>query len=202
MKLNNAFQSTFAIAALTLAAASQAGQFEKIDTLKDGTNVYAYTGSMELEDAKTYKQILDRDRHSVIVINSPGGQFVAGLEMGQMTMERDSEVTLIVDMAYSAAGMWALADDKITFLAEESELGLHLPFRADAETGAEAKKEAQPSLDGEQMFIGYAMGHFLQERFGANAAFAIMNDLAKIRDEFGTQGFLVFNGKQEVGIRK
>ncbi|MBS1704242.1 MAG: hypothetical protein JST40_00095 [Armatimonadetes bacterium] len=191
-QFNNFARRALTITALVGAfAAAQAGTFTSLGATDEGIEMYKYSGEMKLDDAKEYAKLLDKPEHIGILIDSPGGQFVAGLVMGELTAKFRDEVTLVVDHAYSAAGLWALADDDMIFLNDKSELGLHLPYAY-----GEVMTEAQAQR------IGHLMGKYLDDRMGDEAGEAIMEKLADIRDQYGKFAMLVINGAGDVKIKK
>lgn len=189
-----------AAAAMLSVAAAQAGTFTEIQHDKaKNIKAYAYTGTIEMKDVETYKHILSQPEYAMIFVNSPGGQWVAGLELGYLTLKHRGDVTIVVDKAYSAAGMWAMADDDQTWVDEKSELGLHLPYVNKLQASADNFSISEEDW----MTVGHKMGKFFEHCLGdEDLAEGMMDKLSSIRASYGKQAMWMFNGAGKDWVKK
>lgn len=180
-----------AMAAAMAPAVVSAGKFVDIsnDKTPSGQTWIVYTGEVVPSDVRKYKALLRREDHIVLVIDSPGGSFYAGIELGRLTQENSDKVTIRFDKAYSAAALWALGDDEPDFLTDDSELGLHLPY-VDGRLG-----------EGEAQKLGYEFGKYIDDVLGSGAD-KVMDALGEMRDKCGKTALLVFRKGKEPFIRE
>jgi len=184
---------TAATAAIyALAIWSQAGEFTLVKTDTDKkVKIYTYTGEIVKSDVDAYKELLKQTDHIVVGIESPGGNFLTGIELGRETMKSQGKVTLVVVHAYSAAGLWAMGDKGAQFLNDESEIGLHLPYMP-----------KDPLTDGQAMFLGFKMGEYLNEVLPSEEiATNMMADLAEIRDSHPKTAMRVWGKAGKLSIK-
>lgn len=182
---------------LTLSCAfAFAGTFEKLDfteeeqkSLPKNSVYYSYTGTVEKSDEEVFKKISEKYKKNLyVVIDSNGGEFISGLLMGYTTVINENHI--IVEKAWSAAGMWAVADKKREYLNDESEIMLHLPYSTE--------KIEKPELF---MQLGCLTRDYLQEFFGLEEAKNLMSKMNELRDKNGINAGIVFNKKGKF-IRK
>jgi len=173
-----------------------AGTFEKLDfteeeqkSLPKNSVYYSYTGTVEKSDEEVFKKISEKYKKNLyVVIDSNGGEFISGLLMGYTTVINENHI--IVEKAWSAAGMWAVADKKREYLNDESEIMLHLPYSTE--------KIEKPELF---MQLGCLTRDYLQEFFGLEEAKNLMSKMNELRDKNGINAGIVFNKKGKF-IRK
>jgi len=173
-----------------------AGTFEKLDftdeqqkSLPKNSVYYSYTGTVEKLDEDVFKKISEKYKKNLyVVIDSNGGEFISGLLMGYTTVINENHI--IVEKAWSAAGMWAVADKKREYLNDESEIMLHLPYSTE--------KIEKPELF---MQLGCLTRDYLQEFFGLEEAKSLMSKMNELRDKNGINAGIVFNKKGKF-IRK
>jgi serine/threonine protein phosphatase PrpC len=173
-----------------------AGTFEKLDftdeqqkSLPKNSVYYSYTGTVEKSDEDVFKKISEKYKKNLyVVIDSNGGEFISGLLMGYTTVINENHI--IVEKAWSAAGMWAVADKKREYLNDESEIMLHLPYSTE--------KIEKPELF---MQLGCLTRDYLQEFFGLEEAKSLMSKMNELRDKNGINAGIVFNKKGKF-IRK
>jgi len=173
-----------------------AGTFEKLDfteeeqkSLPKNSVYYSYTGTVEKSDEEVFKKISEKYKKNLyVVIDSNGGEFISGLLMGYTTVINENHI--IVEKAWSAAGMWAVADKKREYLNDESEIMLHLPYSTE--------KIEKPELF---MQLGCLTRDYLQEFFGLEEAKSLMSKMNELRDKNGINAGIVFNKKGKF-IRK
>ena len=173
-----------------------AGTFEKLDfteeeqkSLPKNSVYYSYTGTVEKSDEDVFKKISEKYKKNLyVVIDSNGGEFISGLLMGYTTVINENHI--IVEKAWSAAGMWAVADKKREYLNDESEIMLHLPYSTE--------KIEKPELF---MQLGCLTRDYLQEFFGLEEAKNLMSKMNELRDKNGINAGIVFNKKGKF-IRK
>ncbi len=181
------------IVATICAAASFAGTFRDIpsDETAAGERWISYTGEVEQKDVATYESLLKGEDQIILVINSPGGDFLTGIKLGKLTRNYRDEVTIYVDKAYSAAALWTIGDDNYDWLTEDAELGFHLPYiyGKDAKSGTEQN-------------VGYIMGRYLEDVFGEDDATQFLAALGQIRDQYGKFAMLCFAPDKDPYIKK
>jgi len=173
-----------------------AGTFEKLDfteeeqkSLPKNSVYYSYTGTVEKSDEEVFKKISEKYKKNLyVVIDSNGGEFISGLLMGYTTVINENHI--IVEKAWSAAGMWAVADKKREYMNDESEIMLHLPYSTE--------KIEKPELF---MQLGCLTRDYLQEFFGLEEAKSLMSKMNELRDKNGINAGIVFNKKGKF-IRK
>ncbi len=185
---NQTFLTVVAFALGTTFAS--AGTFTRLDDIEKA-DAYVFKGVIEKGDARKFERLFDTEKHVIVVINSPGGNAMEGLELGRIAIRHQKDVTLVADRAYSAAGMWWLGDDDGTFLRDESEVGWHLPYM---------RNKRMP--EGVAQLIGYEFGKYLTEAVGTKAADAFMNDLAEIQDRYGKNALRTYRKDKQMRIRK
>lgn len=171
-------------------ACAFAGTFEKIDftaeqqkSLPKNSIYYSFTGSVEKSDEEVFKKLSKKHlKNLYLVIESNGGDFITGMLLGYEVLLNENHI--IVDRAFSAAGMWALGDKKRVYLNDESELMLHLPYVLEA--------DKQPELF---MQLGCLTRDYLEEFFGLEEAKNLMSEMTKLRRENGINAGIIYNKK-------
>lgn len=191
--VKNIRRIALALAAMAVACVSQAGTFKEVvsEKIPEGHKLYMYEGEIKDVDVPAYEKLIKQDEHITIVINSLGGNFIAGVDLGRMTMKYRDEVTLVVDKAYSAAATWALGDDDMAWLNEKSELGLHMPFLVGQDAGA-----------GLDQNLGYIFGRYLEDVFGEETGPKILMRLGEIRSQYGKFAMLVMRNGKDPYVKK
>ncbi|MCU0317556.1 MAG: hypothetical protein MUC92_13300 [Fimbriimonadaceae bacterium] len=189
----NIVTKTIALVSLVVATvASQAGTFRQIESPSPRVAAYVYSGTVAQGDERAYGQLLSRHEELIIVIDSPGGNLLAGIQMGQLTRQNDQRVTLVAKQAYSAAGMFWLGDSQPKFLDEESEVGLHLAFSDDPKVN-----------DAFDQTVGYMIGKYFEQMLGdADVAFKLMERLSVMRYDHGRNAMLILTADGKTGIRR
>jgi len=178
------------LALISAYAFASAGTFEKIDftaeeqkSLPKNSIYYSFTGTVEESDKDAFEKLSKKHlKNLYVVINSTGGDFITGLLMGYQTMINENHI--IVENAFSAAGMWALGDKKKVFLDDESQIILHLPYVL--------QPEKQPELF---MQLGCLTRDYLEECFGLEEAKSLMSKMTTLRRENGINAGIVINKK-------
>ena len=178
------------LALISAYAYSFAGTFEKLDftaqeqkSLPKNSIYYSYTGKVEASDKDVFEKLSKaHTKNLYVVIDSSGGEFITGLLMGYITAINENHI--IVEKAYSSAGMWALGDKKRQFLNDESEIILHLPYTD--------KPEERPEVF---MQLGCLTRDYLEEFFGLEEAKNLMSKMNSLRKEHGINAGIVFNKK-------
>lgn len=183
--------ATLSVAALA-ATSALAGTFKDISNREtpDGERWIYYTGTVTQSDTKTYESLLKGDDMIVLVMDSGGGDFYAGIALGKLTRKYRDMVQILVSKAYSAAALWTVGDDDYDWLDEDAELGFHLPYQY-----------AQNSTAGTNQKIGYEMGRYLETVMGREDAETLMEVLADIRDEHGKFAMLCFGPDKDPYIK-
>lgn len=190
-RLRIGLAATIALAA-TLA---HGGDFKLTSTdAKTGAREYHYTGEIVPSDVSKFETILAKTGHVTVTVDSPGGSFVAGLQLGYLAEANSKKLTIVIGQAFSAAAVWALGDDEPQWRDNESALAMHLPFVTDR-TGIDSEDD---------MIVGYMLNEYLEDVVGETAADRLMEGMYAVRKEHGTQGFLVMlpSGKAEVWVPK
>ena len=93
---------------------------------KTADHCYDYTGDIESSDVDQLTQLSKDNKSLTITINSYGGEYEAGLDLGRFTNSHG--IKIVVDVARSAAGLWALGDRHVKYLTKASNILLHLPY--------------------------------------------------------------------------
>ena len=183
---------TLAIATLTMAMATtaQAGTFTQLKVY-DNAEAWLFEGEIVEGDAKAFANLLARDPHIILVIDSPGGSALEGFALGRLTMKYRDEVTLVAQRAYSAAGMWWLGDDEPQFLDDKSEVGWHLSYLF-----GERMDESSAQL------LGHLTGKYLSDALDEDTAEALMIDLATIQAEYGKFALRTLRKDGKLRIKK
>lgn len=180
------------IATMCTLSIAQAGTFKRIDKgdIKDN-QIWLYTGEVVAGDVPNLVKVLDEEDHVTIVIDSPGGEWVAGMDLGRETRKRRDEVTLIAKAAYSSAANWWMADDDRTFLDKDAEVGLHLPYA-----------NGKDIPEGQDQQVGYLMGSYYAKVLSSeDVAGQLMGLLADLRSKHGKFGLYVLKGDGSYQIR-
>lgn len=143
---------------------------------------YNYTGDIDTADVALLAA-LPNDHEVTVVVNSKGGEYVAGLDLGRLTKLR--HVHIVVDFAASAAGLWALGDPHVAYLPAGLGVWLHLPFiyglSEDPETW---------------MMDGVVLESYIMDMLGykRERADAMLIELTYLRSTFGHSAYLVMHG--------
>lgn len=184
------------LAVATLAAligtAAHAGDFTELK-LEDKSlpKSYAFTGEIVPGDSQKLEQLATSNSQLIVVISSPGGNFIEGIKLGAVTQKYNSKLNIYIDQAFSAAGLWAIADDHPKFLSDDSILGLHMAFNPNGLVDP-----------GDEQLSGFIMGRYLEDVLGGiQPAMELMGKMAEAR-KYGTQAMVVLtansNGWQVV----
>lgn len=185
MKIKTQRTIALTVATAFVACTASAGTFSRIDKGDTaGTQLWLYTGEVVAGDVPNLKKVLDEQDHVIIVIDSPGGEWLAGMEMGKETRKRRDEVTLVAKGAYSSAANWWMSDDDRRFLDKDSEVGLHLPY-----------VNGKDIPEGQDQHVGYLMGRYFEKVLSSeDVADKLMSLLATVRSEHGKFGLYVIKG--------
>jgi hypothetical protein len=169
---------------------SLAGTFEKMELEKKTDYVwYQFTGTIEKSDLEVFKNLAEKHGNKLfMVITSAGGDFITGLSLGVVTI--DKKVNVCVNKAYSAAGIWALGDKTRVYLDEKSELGIHLPYSV--------KPESKPEL---WMNLGCIYRDYLEIIFDLTIARDLMREMTDLRANYATDSMIVYT-KAGKSVRK
>ena len=111
-----------------LSSIGYAGTFTKV---RD--NVYDYTGTVDFTDLPQLKKLVNAagDTFIVVQVDSYGGYFTAGLELGRYVREKNSKIHMITKQSYSAAAFWVVGDRSYDYYDTDSFLWFHLPYYVD-----------------------------------------------------------------------
>lgn len=181
------------MATLTILAAtatSNAGTFTMIKEIED-SEIWVYEGEVTKGDAKKLESIIKRDPHIIMVIDSPGGDALEGFALGRTTSRYRDEITLVAESAYSAAGMWWLADDDGTFLDDESEVGWHLSYMY----GKQVPEHTAQVL-------GYMTGKYLEDMLDEEIATNMMIAMANLQEKEGKFALMTLRKDGKIRTRR
>jgi len=151
------------------------GEFTKLST-----HHYFYTGELERDDISTLSRLYKQDKKLIITIYSLGGSYQAGLDLGEYTKAHG--IRIIVEEAYSAAGLWAIADHHMKYEDEGSFVWLHLPYNYDDDSPGEL-----------WMLKGIVLEAYLMDVVGwsREKAFYIIHEMTKLRKDYGINAGVV-----------
>lgn len=168
---------TAAIAALLVVAPlSHAGTFAPA-----GAGRYVYTGHIEQADVSRLKKLAEDGQRFEVVIESNGGDLMAGIALGDYTRTIDWQVTVTVRRALSAAALWTVGDRDWHYENDDAVVGWHLPWYADADGGPKRQSASQYTM------AAYWMGSYLDRVLGRAVAEPLMARMAVLRD-LGEEG--------------
>ncbi|HLX53537.1 MAG TPA: hypothetical protein VKR58_06335 [Aquella sp.] len=164
------------------------GTFTKITSHK-----YLYAGIVEPLDLNSLIKLHELNKRKLeITITSPGGVYQTGLDLGLYT--KANGIRIIVDKAFSAAGLWALGDRHVKFLSTDSIILLHLPYIM-----SEDYSTNQPEL---WMNEGYELGLYFTDIVGWNKSKtrAVLTKLTELREEYGIHSGIAIKGNNKMYI--
>lgn len=163
---------------LFLVNSAHAGIFVEAAT----PNHYTYSGDIEDGDVVSLALMA---RGSTIVIDSGGGSYQAGLQLGHLT--RAMRMHIIVAHAGSAAALWAIGDRKFTYLNDTSALLFHIPF---IENWTDT-----PEL---WMLEGIKLQEYMEWGLGCSRARAkwFMSEMHQLRKAFSIHGYVAMRRHQ------
>jgi hypothetical protein len=158
---------------------------------KTADHCYDYTGDIESNDVFLLESLhKENPKDLTITINSLGGEYTAGLALGEYT--HDNNIKIIVDThASSAAGFWALGDNHYKYKIKDSYVLLHLPYLMSGET------TDTPELwckDGMEMYI------FLTEIAGwkKNKTVFVIDEMTELREKYGINAGVEFDADGQI----
>ncbi len=124
------------LAGLAVTAPAHAASFNLIDGKEGKPSVITINGDLELGDEQKFTDLALKAQSAVVVLNSRGGNLVAGIRIGKAIRLKEFATVVPENMLCASACALAWLGGQVRFMAPSAKVGFHAAFVEEGEKPA------------------------------------------------------------------